>query len=97
MIIMQDRDPTHLSSQLVQQVVGKVLVLSPQSPGLNPLVYAVILNSKRQLEQNMPGDRHSRRNAFVEHIQKTSPDAHVAGYTKSLESVKATKEGLVDW
>jgi hypothetical protein len=54
----------------------------------------MISNSERQLEQNMLGDWDFRRTAFVEHIQKINPDAHDAGYVKSLESVVAAKEGL---
>ncbi len=97
MIIVHDRDPTHLSSQVVQLVVVKVMVLPPRSPDLNPLDYAVISNNKRRLERNRPGDWDSRRTAMVEHIQKTNPYAHAVGYAKILESVIAAKEGLVDW
>jgi len=96
-IIVHDRDPTHLSSRVVQLVVGKVMILPPRPPGINPLDYAGILNSKRWLEKNRPCDWYSRRTEFVEHIRMSNPDAHVAGYAKTLEPVIAANGGRIDW
>lgn len=102
MIIVHDRDPTHLSSDVVQLVVGKglkLMVLPPRSPDLNPLDYAVFSNSKAWLERNRPGERwdwDSRCTAFVQHIQKINPAAQVAGYVKRLEAVVAASGGHIE-